>query len=67
MARLRPDGLGPVQRLRELCLDLPETTERPTHGEPGFFVRDKKLFVMLDDHHHGADHLAFWCAAPLGA
>jgi hypothetical protein len=22
---------------------------------------------MLDDHHHGADHLAFWCAAPPGA
>jgi hypothetical protein len=25
------------------------------------------LFVMLDDHHHGSDHLAFWCAAPPGA
>jgi hypothetical protein len=57
----------PVQQLRELCLALPEATERPTHGEPGFFVRDKKLFVMLDDHHHGADHLGFWCAAPPGA
>ncbi|HZE48267.1 MAG TPA: MmcQ/YjbR family DNA-binding protein [Jatrophihabitantaceae bacterium] len=70
MARLRPDGLAspaPVQRLREVCLGLPETTERATHGEPGFFVRDKKLFVVLDDHHHGADHLGFWCAAPPGA
>jgi len=67
MARLRPDELAPVQRLREICLSLPEATERATHGEPGFFVRDKKLFVMLDDHHHGADHLAFWCAAPPGA
>jgi hypothetical protein len=57
----------PVQRLRELCLALPEATERPTHGEAGFFVRDKKLFVMLDDHHHGAGHLGFWCAAPPGA
>lgn len=67
MARLRPDELAAVQRLRELCLALPEVTERPTHGEPGFFVRDKKLFAMLDDHHHGADHLGFWCAAPPGA
>lgn len=66
MARLRPGELA-VQRLREICLALPETTERATHGEPGFFVRDKKLFVMLDDHHHGADHLGFWCAAPPGA
>ena len=56
-----------VQRLRELCLSLPEVTERASHGEPAFFVRDKKLFVMLDDHHHGADHLGFWCAAPPGA
>jgi hypothetical protein len=31
------------------CPALP--TERLTHGEPGFFVRDKKLFVMLADHH----------------
>ena len=30
-----------------------------------FFCR--KQFVMLDDHHHGADHLAFWAAAPPGA
>ena len=66
MARLRSDELA-VQRLREICLALPETTERTTHGEPGFFIRDKKLFVTLDDHHHGADHLGFWCAAPPGA
>ena len=57
MARLRPDELA-VQRLRELCLALPEVTERPSHGEPAFFVRDKTLFVTLDDHHHGAAHLA---------
>ena len=29
-------------------------------------ARDKQ-FASLDDHHHGADHLAFWCAAPPGA
>ena len=54
-------------RLRTLCLSLPEVTERPSHGEAAFFVRDKKQFVMVDDHHHGAEHLAFWCAAPPGA
>ena len=66
MARLRPDELA-VQRLRELCLALPEVTERPSHGEPAFFVRDKTLFVTLDDYHHGAAHLGFWCAAAPGA
>ena len=57
----------PVERLRALCLALPEVTERPSHGEPSFFIRDKKQFVSVDDHHHGADRLAFWCAAPPGA
>lgn len=56
----------PVERLRRLCLALPESTERLSHGEPSFFVRDKKQFVMLDTHHHGAEHLGFWCAAPPG-
>lgn len=56
----------PLPRLRALCLALPETTERPSHGEPTFFVRDKKVFVMYADHHHD-DRLGFWCAAPPGA
>ncbi|MDQ2749818.1 MAG: MmcQ/YjbR family DNA-binding protein [Actinomycetota bacterium] len=56
----------PVERLRQVCLALPEATERPSHGEPSFFVRDKKQFVMLDTHHHGAEHLGFWCPAPAG-
>ena len=59
---------GPMSRvvaeLRARCLALPETTERVSHGEPCFFVRDKRMF---DDHHHGADHLAVWYAAPPGA
>ncbi|MEP7020580.1 MAG: MmcQ/YjbR family DNA-binding protein [Pseudonocardiales bacterium] len=59
-------GADPVEQLRGICLALPECTERVSHGEPSFFVRDKKQFVMLDNHHHGADHLAFWCAAAPG-
>ncbi|MFI6908981.1 MmcQ/YjbR family DNA-binding protein [Nonomuraea sp. NPDC050394] len=54
-----------LERLRNLCLDLPETTERLSHGEPTWFVRDKKTFVMFADHHHD-DRLGFWCAAPPG-
>ncbi|MDQ1373765.1 MAG: hypothetical protein QOJ09_1103 [Actinomycetota bacterium] len=55
----------PVARLRTLCLALPEVTERLSHGEPTWFVRDKKTFVTLSDHHHD-DRLGFWCAAPPG-
>ncbi|HET8631032.1 MAG TPA: MmcQ/YjbR family DNA-binding protein [Thermomicrobiales bacterium] len=53
---------GPLERLRRLCLALPETTERLSHGEPAWFVRGKKTFAMYADHHHD-DRLAFWCAA----
>lgn len=57
------DRQDPVDRLRALCLALPEVTEKLSHGEPTWFVR--KVFVSLADHHHD-DHLAFWCAAPPG-
>jgi hypothetical protein len=56
----------PLVRLRQLCLALPETTERLSHGEPTWFVRGKETFVMYANHHHD-DRLAFWCAAPPGA
>jgi len=55
-----------LENLRALCMALPEVTERLSHGEPTWFVRDKKSFVMFADHHHD-DRLAFWCAAPEGA
>ena len=53
----------PVEKLRALCLALPEVTEKLSHGEPTWFV--KKSFVMFANHHHD-DRLAFWCAAPEG-
>jgi hypothetical protein len=55
----------PVERLRAICLALPDTTEKLAWGEPTWRVRGK-LFAQLDDHHHGADHLAVWLPAPLG-
>jgi len=54
-----------VERLRRICLVLPETTEKIAWGEPTWRVKGK-LFAQLDDHHHGADHLAVWLPAPLG-
>jgi len=54
-----------VERLRRICLALPETTEKIAWGEPTWRVKGK-LFAQLDDHHHGADHLAVWLPAPLG-
>ena len=56
-----------LERLRAIRETLPETTERPSHGAPSFFVRDKKCFLMLLDDHHGDGRFAIWCAAPPGA
>jgi hypothetical protein len=53
-------------RLRSSCLALPQTSERPSHGGPAFFIRDKKCFVMFLDDHHDDGRLAIWCAAPDG-
>jgi hypothetical protein len=55
-----------LERLRSICLSLPETSERLSHGAPSFFVRDKKCFLMLLDDHHGDGRFAIWCAAPPG-
>ena len=45
---------------------LPEVTERPSHGSPAWFVRDKKTIAMFVDDHHGDGILGIWCAAPPG-
>ena len=55
-----------LARIREICLGLPETTERLSHGAPTFFVRGKRAFVMVLSNHHGDGRFAIWCAAPDG-
>jgi hypothetical protein len=54
------------ERIRELCLSLPGTSERTSHGAPTFFIQDKKSFVQYHQNHHGDGKIALWCAAPSG-
>jgi hypothetical protein len=54
-----------LNRVRKLCLALPETSERLSHGEPTFFV-GKKVFVMFADNHHDDGHIAVWLPVPPG-
>lgn len=56
-----------LEQVRRICLDLPEVSERLSHGSPTWFVRGKKTFVTFVDDHHGDGRLAIWCAAPPGA
>jgi hypothetical protein len=55
-----------LARIRSLCLGLPETSERLSHGAPTFFIREKRSFLMVLDDHHGDGRFAIWCAAPDG-
>jgi hypothetical protein len=52
----------PLERLRKICLALPEATEVEAWGEPTFRVR-KKMFAMYAkaNNHHGAGRNAVWC------
>jgi len=66
VSRATPDARAALVKVREICLGLPEATERLSHGAPTFFVRDKKTFVMFHDDHHGDGILGLWCAASPG-
>ena len=55
-----------LQRVRDICLALPETSERLSHGEPTFFA-GKKVFTMFANNHHNDGHVAVWIPAPAGA
>ena len=54
-----------LARVRRICSGLPETTERLSHGEPTFFVK-QKVFVMFADNHHNDGHIAVWVPVPSG-
>jgi hypothetical protein len=41
-----------LDKVRLAALELPETEERPSHGQPTFFVAGKQ-FAQFRDNHHG--------------
>jgi predicted DNA-binding protein (MmcQ/YjbR family) len=65
-----PESLcdNPLERLRALCLALPEATEQlfAGHDTPTFRVRGK-IFAMFSHDEHGDGRAAVWCKAPPGA
>ena len=42
----------PLQNVREAALELPESEERVSHGQPTFFVAGKQ-FAQFRHNHHG--------------
>jgi len=57
----------PLERLRRLCLALPEAHEVEAWGAPTFRVRNR-LFAMYAaaGNHHGDGREAVWCKAGPG-
>jgi hypothetical protein len=60
-----PQGRAPTERVRAVCLGLPEVIERQSHGEAAWFVQGKRGFATFADRHHG-DRVAVWMAAGEG-
>ena len=56
-----------LDRVRRVCLALPEAAEQEAWGEPTFRVR-KKIFAMYANagNHHGGGRHALWVKAPIG-
>jgi hypothetical protein len=56
-----------LERVRRLCLALPEAHEVEAWGEPTFRVRNK-MFAMYADpaKHHGNGRASVWCKAAPG-
>ena len=55
-----------IRRVRRLCLSLPGTSEKLSHGEPAFFAR-KKVFCMFANNHPNDGHIAVYIPAEPGA
>jgi hypothetical protein len=55
-----------VARLRSICAELPEVSERLSHGDVTFFVRAKRVVASIADDHHGDGRLALLAPAPPG-
>ncbi len=62
--RMYDDSSPVINRLREICLDLPEVFEKEAWGECTFRVTGGSMFAMTDNHHHGSEHVAVWVKAP---
>jgi len=54
-----------LERVRRICLAMPEAWEKLSHGEPTFFV-GKKVFAMFSNNHHNDGRIAVVCPAPPG-
>ena len=55
-----------LDRVRRIALALPGVNERVSHGEPCFFVRDRRPLCYFHDDHNRDGRISLWCPVPPG-
>jgi len=63
----RPSDAGAWERLREICMGLPDVTEKTSHGELAWSVgagKRARQFATTWDHHHDDRNAVVMAAAP---
>lgn len=63
---MMPIESQPLERLRGIIAQWPETDERLSHGAPTFWG-GRKTFANFVDNHHGDGRLAIWVKASMEA
>lgn len=58
-------AVNQIDRVRRICLAIPGTIEKLSHGEPTFFT-PKQVFAMFANNHHNDGHVAVWLPAAKG-
>jgi hypothetical protein len=53
-------------RVRRIALGLPQVNERLSHGEPCFFVGDRRPLCYFHDNHNGDGRISLWCPVAPG-
>lgn len=52
--------------IRRIALALPGVIEWVSHGEPCFFVQDRRPLCYFHEDHRGDGRISLWCPAPPG-
>jgi hypothetical protein len=60
-SNVRVKGQHAFDRVRKIALALPGVSERLSHGEPCFFVGQRRPFCYFHADHNGDGRISLWC------
>jgi hypothetical protein len=57
-----------LNKLRKICMSLPDAYEKEAWGEPTFRAGEKgKMFAQFSNNHHEDGHIGVWCPSDYDA